>query len=599
MFGKKWLLPVLLAALVLILLAVSAQAETRMIGTISGGSLKLRSTASSSADNVLGTYHSGAQVNILSTQGSWYFVEINGQFGYMMAKYIKVTSQYEHTGWGLVENENTIVNVFSSPDASSRVLYKCVCGARFEIVGRENGFYKVRSGHDFGYVPEEVLTPSDYAYESITSLLSGDTVYAVSRSGINTNQHDTGNQKSVSSSGNNMTCSIRYPVYSLGVIDATLSQYVHQAVETVTRDHTEYHPGASATFEISYSSIRLDEGCTSVILVCDYTVSGVRPLLFIKAFTLDTANDRVLSAPDYMSDPTRIIYQANAKFRRIFNQVSGGYESPEDLMWLENCALDTEGVTLYLQPGEALPLEAGPQRVKLKYSQSSDYLSIDLQVIENGRRKIDPSRPMIALTFDDGPSEQTFRILDVLEEYGGRATFCVVGNRLESYSNVLLYIAAQESEIACHTWDHKKLTELSTSQMRSQITRVNDLVFEMTGRTVRVLRCPYGSFNGSLRKVCADLNMVIASWLTDTLDWSTRSKAKTVKALINNAENGNIVLMHDLYVTTADAVIEAVPKLVAGGYQLVTVSELLSFHKDGVVPGTVYMHLDPSNIRLN
>ncbi|MBR6705819.1 MAG: polysaccharide deacetylase family protein [Clostridia bacterium] len=595
--NRKFWLTVLTAGFILFI-AASARAETRMIGSVSGGSLKLRSTTSTSADNVVGSYSSGTQVNILSESGSWYFVEVNGQFGYMMSKYIKVSTEYEHMGWGIVEEENAVINVFSSPDISSKVMYKCLCGARFEIVGHENGWYRVRSGHDFGYILDQYLIPTDTAYEAITSLLSGDTAYTLSTSGINTNLHETGSQKSMSSSGGNLTCTIRYPVYTLGQIDAALSRYVHQMIDIVTRDHSEYHQESAATLEISYNSVRLDEGCTAVVLVGKYSVSGIEPLPFIRAFTLDTANDRVLTPNDYMADRSRITFQANAKYRRIFNQVSGGYEAPEDLVWPEHCVLDTEGVTFYLMPGEGLPLEAGCQRITLKYSQCADYLSMKLQAIENGRRKIDPSRPMIALTFDDGPSEETFRILDVLEEYGGRATFCVVGSRLTSYSNVLVYTAAQENEIACHTWDHKKLTELNANQMRSQITRVNELVFEMTGREIRVLRCPYGSFNSTLRRVCADLGMVIASWQTDTLDWSTRNTKKTYRSLVNNAENGNIFLMHDLYSTTAEAVIQAIPVLVGGGYQLVTVSELLSFHKEGIVPGTVYMHLDPANIAV-
>ena len=133
-------------------------------------------------------------------------------------------------------------------------------------------------------------------------------------------------------------------------------------------------------------------------------------------------------------------------------------------------------------------------------------------------------------------------------------------------------------------------------ELKESLDGVNELVFEMTGQQVRVLRCPYGSFNSTLRRVCADLGMVIASWQTDTLDWSTRNTKKTYRSLVNNAENGNIFLMHDLYPTTAEAVIQAIPVLVGGGYQLVTVSELLSFHKEGIIPGTVYMHLDPANI---
>ncbi len=599
MRSKKWL-SALLTGFIVLILAHAAAAETKMIGTVSGGSLKMRSEMSTSEENnIIGTFPSGTLVNIISSSGNWYHVEVGGQFGYMLAKYIKVSTEYEHLGWGRTEKENTVFNLFSAPDSTSKILYKFLSGAVFEITAHEDGWYRVRSGLDFGYIPDSDLVPTKGAGDAAASLVSGETLYSLTPSGINTGLHETGSQKSLSSSGSNLTCTVRYPVYTLGVIDAALSQYVHRTIDAVTRDHSAFHAGTEAALDISYSSVRLDEGYTTVTLAGRYEVAGVEPLFFVRAFTLDCINDRVLTPGDYLSDPERIIFQADAKYRRIFDQVTGGYEPPEDLEWLSHCSLGSDGITFDLLPGEALPLSAGPQRITLKYSQCSYYISLDLEAVENGKRKIDPSRPMIALTFDDGPSEETLRILDVLEEYGGRATFCVVGNRLEAFSNVLVYTAAQENEIACHTWSHKKLTELSASGMRSQITRVNELVYEMTGKEIGVLRCPYGSFNGTLRSVCADLGMVIASWKIDTEDWSTRSTSKTYKAILNRAGNGDIVLMHDVYEFTANAVIQAVPKLVENGYQLVTVSELLSFHKDGAEPGTVYMRLDPANILVN
>ena len=133
--------------------------------------------------------------------------------------------------------------------------------------------------------------------------------------------------------------------------------------------------------------------------------------------------------------------------------------------------------------------------------------------------------------------------------------------------------------------------------MRSQLTRTNDAVRELTGGyEIKVLRPPYGSTNKTVRTICKELGMVIAHWQVDTLDWRTRSTSKTYRAIMKGAKNGAIVLCHDLYSSTAAAIEKAVPELVAQGYQLVTVSELLSFHKDGAQPGTVYAYLDPENI---
>ena len=208
-----------------------------------------------------------------------------------------------------------------------------------------------------------------------------------------------------------------------------------------------------------------------------------------------------------------------------------------------------------------------------------------------------PEGKVIYLTFDDGPSEETARILAVLDQYDGHATFCVQGYKVESFASTVRRAIAQGNEIASHTWNHKKLTELSSKNVRSQLERTNQAVASVAdGYQVKVLRCPYGSVGKTVRNVCADLDMIIASWELDTLDWSTRSTNKTYRAIMKGAKNGCIVVCHDLYGTTASAIEKAGPELVAKGYQLVTVSELLSFHKDGITPGTVYAYLDPDNI---
>ena len=110
-----------------------------------------------------------------------------------------------------------------------------------------------------------------------------------------------------------------------------------------------------------------------------------------------------------------------------------------------------------------------------------------------------------------------------------------------------------------------------------------------------MLRPPYGSVNKDVRAVTRSMNMLIASWSVDTLDWSTRNEEKTYRAIMKGAKNGSIILCHDVYETTA-AVERAIPELSAQGYQFVTFSELMSFHKNGVKAGSVYSHLAPENI---
>ena len=139
------------------------------------------------------------------------------------------------------------------------------------------------------------------------------------------------------------------------------------------------------------------------------------------------------------------------------------------------------------------------------------------------------------------------------------------------------------------------------SKGKGQIAPYNEAEIDLHDKEAveKLLRPPYGNQNATLRSVCKDLGIVITRWEIDTKDWSSRNTNKVYKAIINGAGNGEIILCHDLYPTTAAAVEMAIPELIEMGYQLVTVSELLSFHKDGPVPGKVYNWVDPKNMIIN
>ncbi len=189
-------------------------------------------------------------------------------------------------------------------------------------------------------------------------------------------------------------------------------------------------------------------------------------------------------------------------------------------------------------------------------------------------RQIDPTRPMIALTFDDGPyGPVTGRILDALEAVGGRATFFIVGSRIDGREETVRKIAASGCELGNHTYDHTELRGLTKSEIEEQIFKTDQKIYEITGQHTTVLRPPGGVYDDTLRDV---LQMPAVLWTVDTMDWSHKNKDITVRRVLEHAEDGDIVLMHDLFTPTADAALELIPALTERGFQLVTVSELLS-----------------------
>ncbi|MCI9493938.1 MAG: polysaccharide deacetylase family protein [Lachnospiraceae bacterium] len=201
-------------------------------------------------------------------------------------------------------------------------------------------------------------------------------------------------------------------------------------------------------------------------------------------------------------------------------------------------------------------------------------------------REIDLYKPIVALTYDDGPSIYTPAILDILQQYGGAATFFVVGNRVSAYPDALRRAYSMGCEIGNHTYSHKILTKLSVPEIQSQITATNDVVRSVTGASPTVMRPPGGGYNST---VTSAVGMPLILWSIDTLDWKTKNAALTQAAVLNHIQNGDIVLMHDLYRQTADASAAIIPALVSRGYQLVTIKEL-SDCRGAMAPGGVYRH---------
>ena len=203
-------------------------------------------------------------------------------------------------------------------------------------------------------------------------------------------------------------------------------------------------------------------------------------------------------------------------------------------------------------------------------------------------RRVDPDKPMIALTFDDGPGPGTRRILRALESVDGRATFCMVGDRVNDYAQTARMVAEQGSEIATHTLSHPNLAKLSAGEVRAELEQSIAAIEQVTGVRPGVLRPPYGSTSEDVQQICREMGVVIANWNVDTEDWRVRDADAILNHVLDNARDGAIVLCHDLYPETAAAMEQAVEALAAQGYQLVSVSELLQARAGGGSAGKIY-----------
>ena len=208
-------------------------------------------------------------------------------------------------------------------------------------------------------------------------------------------------------------------------------------------------------------------------------------------------------------------------------------------------------------------------------------------IFDSDKNKIHPGKPMIALTFDDGPGAYTEDLLALLEEYDSRATFFVLGQQVKSFPTSIKKMKEIGCEIGNHTYAHKRLTELSEKDMKAQINKTNKAVKEVIGEGTKLVRPTYGSVNSAVRKY---VKYPLIMWSLDTEDWKLKDAAKISEAILTQVKDGDIILMHDIHDFTMEAMKTVIPELVEEGYQLVTVSELASTHGVSMKNGEKYFN---------
>lgn len=192
---------------------------------------------------------------------------------------------------------------------------------------------------------------------------------------------------------------------------------------------------------------------------------------------------------------------------------------------------------------------------------------------------IDPDKPMIALTFDDGPGRYSRDFADLLTRYGARGTFFVLGMNVENFAEDLKYVYEQGNEIASHTMRHKNLNLLSTAEIQKEIDQAANAIHDAIGVYPTLVRTPYGNANDKVMNV---INGPMIKWSVDTLDWKTRDAQSVKNEIIKGADDGEIILLHEIYESSLDGLEMALKELSAEGYQFVTVSELMQYR--GVTP---------------
>jgi len=214
--------------------------------------------------------------------------------------------------------------------------------------------------------------------------------------------------------------------------------------------------------------------------------------------------------------------------------------------------------------------------LKVNYNEIKDYINFTCKLDEIYSNEdgflYSKSKNTVALTFDDGPSgTKTSEILKILNKNKAHASFFMVGNKMKANKNGVLEVYNSGNEIGSHTYAHGNLTRQTFEERVDALSKTDTIYNEITGDTIKLLRPPYGSYK---KEMLSELNYSVVLWNIDTEDWRYRNVDRIISTVLDNLSDGSIILMHDSYDTTVEAVEKLLPILYSKGYQVVSVSEL-------------------------
>jgi len=205
-------------------------------------------------------------------------------------------------------------------------------------------------------------------------------------------------------------------------------------------------------------------------------------------------------------------------------------------------------------------------------------------------RVIDPNKPMVALTFDDGPvGASTKPILETLHNHHALATFFMLGDNVERYPETARLVAQSGHDIGVHAWRHEQFTKLSPKEIQDNVLRTYEMICAKTGVAPRWIRTPYGERN---QTILQNLALPLILWNVDTEDWRYSSVSDFPRRVLSaNIKDGDIILMHDIMPVTVSALDALMCELEEMGFQFVTISEMFFYADMAATPGHYYTSL--------
>lgn len=207
---------------------------------------------------------------------------------------------------------------------------------------------------------------------------------------------------------------------------------------------------------------------------------------------------------------------------------------------------------------------------------------------------ISDNRKLVALTFDDGPSKYTEELIEILDKNNIKATFFVLGTNCQNYPDSLITIANSDHELAIHGNTHTSFIKLSIEEVNNEIIDTINYIESLNLDVSKLVRPPYGSLNNNLKE---NIEYPFILWSIDTEDWKTKDKEQIKAEILNNIQEGSIILMHDtksVHDVDIEVLEEILPDLTTE-YNFVTISELIDHSNIKLENGKTYRKIKSEN----
>ena len=231
-------------------------------------------------------------------------------------------------------------------------------------------------------------------------------------------------------------------------------------------------------------------------------------------------------------------------------------------------------------------------KLKVNYNEIKDFVkfntTIDREYENENGYNYDPNKKTIAFTYDDGPSYLTPILLEILAENKAHATFFEVGNRMSFQPEIVKQVYDSGNEIGSHTYNHYNMSTTKLNKILEKEALTNQTYTSITGDSLKLLRPPYGNIKPEIRN---SLDNVFINWNVDTEDWRSRDAEQVKNRILSVVDDGDIILMHDLYESSIEATRQVLPILYEQGYQVVSVSELAKLKGVNLEKHNIYYNI--------